>query len=133
MANRAERRAMARQRITKKEAKQYEEQQRILGMLHSIDFDALKNKADKSYADGYDQGYRDAAIPIMKTCYAALCLTMNDKFGFDQDKCYEALQDFDQKVVLCLNSDEYVEEVFTRLGLEISFSETLNRVVKTDD
>jgi hypothetical protein len=71
--------------------------------------------------DGYRRGMNVGIENTMKTCYAAICLALNELHGFGTKRCREVLNAVDEKVVMTLVSDDAIREVFDRMGLEINF------------
>ena len=85
-----------------------------------------------SFKEGYDEGLKVAVRPILKTCYGALCLLLHDEYGFDQQKCLDALKAFDYKVTYAISEDEYIGETFDKLGFSIEFNDATDRITGAD-
>lgn len=85
---------------------------------NGITLEDVKRAEEKSYAQGVQAGIENT----MKTCYAAICLALNELHGFGTKRCKEVLNAVDQKVVMTLTSDEAIQEVFDRMGLVIRFN-----------
>jgi hypothetical protein len=84
---------------------------------NGITLEDVKRAEEKSYAQGVQAGIENT----MKTCYAAICLALNEKHGFGTKRCKDVLNAVDEKVVMALTSDEAVDEVYRRMGLVIRF------------
>lgn len=128
---RADRRRLMREQLKKsQDLKEKYDQNTLMERLtqNGISPNDLKT----SYKEGFDEGLKVAARPILKTTYGALCLILSEKYGFTPEKCLEALIAFDQKVTYAINEDEYVGETFDKLGLEIDFSGATDRVIAPD-
>lgn len=85
---------------------------------NGITLEDVKRAEEKSYAQGVQAGIENT----MKTCYAAICLALNELHGFGTKRCKDVLNAVDDKVVMALTSDEAVEEVYRRMGLVIRFN-----------
>ena len=85
---------------------------------NGITLEDVKRAEEKSYAQGMQAGIENT----MKTCYAAICLALNELHGFGTKRCKDVLNAVDEKVVMTLTSDEVIQEVFDRMGLVIRFN-----------
>lgn len=89
---------------------------------NGITVDDLKANYDK----GWDAGFRVAAEPTIKACYAAICLAASELYGFGQKRCCDLLNAVDQKIIYSLSSQDVIDEVLHKLGLEIDFKEAID-------
>ena len=87
----------------------------------------------KAFDDGYKAGFTETSDSVIKTIYAAICLALNDEFGFGRDRCARALNRTDYHVLNTLTSQEIVDDVYNRMKLAIYFKEPFDRVVAEDD
>jgi hypothetical protein len=78
----------------------------------------------KCREEGYQMGVESAVIQ----CYAALCLALNETFGFGRERVLRALKAVDEKVIFAIDSAEMCEEVFKRFGIRMDFSQGMDRV-----
>lgn len=78
----------------------------------------------KCREEGYQMGVESAVIQ----CYAALCLALNETFGFGRERVLRALKAVDEKVIFAIDSAEMCEEVFARFGIRMDFSQGMGRV-----
>ena len=85
---------------------------------NGITLEDVKRAEEKSYAQGMQAGIENT----MKTCYAAICLALNELHGFGTKRCKDVLNAVDETVVMTLTSDEVIQEVFDRMGLVIRFN-----------
>lgn len=85
---------------------------------NGITLEDVKRAEEKSYAQGVQAGIENT----MKTCYAAICLALNELHGFGTKRCKDVLNAVDEKVVMALTSDEAIQEVYDRMGLVIRFN-----------
>lgn len=100
------------------------EQKKEALFKNGITIDDLK----KEFDNGYKAGFADAAPQTFKTIYAAICLTLNEKYGFGKKRCLDVLNSVDSLVINTLNSYEAIEDVYNKIGLKINFDETFERV-----
>ena len=84
---------------------------------NGITLDDLKYAEDEGYKRGFNAGIENT----MRTCYAAICLALNELHGFGSERCRRVLNNVDDKVVMALTSDDVIQEVFDRMGLKIDF------------
>lgn len=130
MSNRAQRRAMMRNQANKSQqlVANYNKQQRIAGLLQNgITPEDLREEFER----GRKTGFQEAALPIIKSCYAGICIALHDEFGFGENRCLRALKAVDQKVLWALDNQELVDEVFEKTGLTLQLDEPFDRVQKT--
>lgn len=80
------------------------------------------------YRKGYNAGWREAGEPIVRGCYAAICLALNEMHGFGCKRCKDVLNKVDQVMLYTLTSEEAIQEVWDKIGLKLTFSETFDRV-----
>lgn len=78
----------------------------------------------KCREEGYQMGVESAVIQ----CYAAMCLALNEQFGFGRERLLRALTAVDEKVVFAIDSAEMCEDVFKRFGIRMDFSQGMDRV-----
>lgn len=89
---------------------------------NGITIDDLK----ENYDIGYKAGFENATGPVIKTCYAAICLALHELHGFGMKRCRDVLNLVDQKILYSLTSAEAIEEVWEKIGLQIDFGEILD-------
>ena len=69
-----------------------------------------------------------------KTCYAAVCLALNELHGFGMKRCKDVLNLVDEKILFSLTSMETIEEVWQKIGLQIDFNEVVSdRITERED
>ena len=127
MPNRAQRRAIMRQQTEKTKAliADYSKQQRIAGLIQNgITAADLENE----YERGRAEGFRQASWPIIKSCYAGICVALHDEFGFGQERCLRALKAVDEKTLFALNHNELVDEMLDKTGIRLNLDEPFDRV-----
>ena len=131
MSNRAARRTIMREQIQKNKEliASYSKQQRIAGLIQNgITSEDLENEYERGRKDGFHQ----ASWPIIKCCYAAICIALHDQLGFDNQQCYEALKAVDEKILYTLNNSELADEMLEKTGIKLMLDEPFDRVCMKD-
>lgn len=122
--NRMQRRARdaaARQSLIR----EYRRDGQIAGMIQNgISSEDLQRK----YTEGFDRGYKEAAMPMFKTCIAAACLALKEVYGMDQNEIYRGASEVGNKILFCLSNQEMVEEVLDKTGIVIDINDSLGAV-----
>lgn len=126
MSNRQQRRAANK----KKPAYLRESPQELAKKLvkNGITADDLKRNYDTGFADGF----KAAGEPIVKGCFAAVCLALNELHGFGKKRCYDVLSAVDRHMLYSLTTDEAIQEVWDKIGLQLLFDEPFDRVQEID-
>ena len=86
----------------------------------------------KEREEGWHEGYQQGCEETIKMAYAAFCLALNDVYGFGQKRCLEALLRADSILTTSLHSSETIQEVWDKMGLELEFSDPIERVKISD-
>lgn len=85
---------------------------------NGITLEDMHRAETEAYAKGIQEG-KDATV---RTCFAAICLTLHEMHGFGKDRCARVLNDVYDRLCYALNSQEAIDEVYSTMGLEITFS-----------
>lgn len=88
---------------------------------NGITLKELKENYGYGYQDGYKAGSKRKIEPIMKLAYAAAALSLNELHGFSTKRIEAVLKRMDEKIIYALTSDELVDEVMDKFGIEIDF------------
>lgn len=89
---------------------------------------------EENYNKGHEAGFAVASGPVIKTCYAAVCLALNELHGFGMKRCKDVLNLVDEKILFSLTSMETIEEVWQKIGLQIDFNEVVSdRITERED
>lgn len=123
--NRSQRRAQKKPKIPAYRKLTIEERKEKL-IKNGITPEDLK----RSYENGYRQGFAEASPSTFKIIYAAVCLVLNAMHGFGMKRCRDVLNAVDACVVDQLTSEEAIEAVYEKIGLEIDFGEPLDARVR---
>ena len=83
---------------------------------------------EKNYNIGYNDGFRAAGEPVVRGAYAAICLALNDLYGFGSKRCCDVLKAVDAHLLYSLSSTEEIEKVWERMKLRLDFKEPFDRV-----
>lgn len=123
MSNRADRRANKKSKVPGYH--RLTKEQRYMGMVQN---GITPKDLDRKYDEGYTAGRMEVATPVFKTIYAAICLALNDLHGFGEKRCFDVLCRVDDLVTNYFTSTEAVQDVFDRMGLELSFGDVYGTV-----
>lgn len=131
MPNRAIRRSMMRQQTQKSKAlvADFSKQERIARLIQN---GITPADLEAEYEKGREEGFRQAAMPIIKSCYAAIGAALHDQFGFGEERCFRAIKAMDEKIIWALNNQELVDETLEKTGLTISFDDAFDRVQRRE-
>lgn len=72
--------------------------------------------------EAYAKGVQDGKDGAVKTCFAAICLTLHELHGFGKERCCRVLNDVYDKLRFALTSQDAIQEVYDTIGLEIHFN-----------
>lgn len=85
---------------------------------NGITIDDVHQAEENAYSKGVEVG-KNAAV---ETCFAAICLSLHELHGFGCDECSQVLNDTYERLCYALNSQEAIQEVYDKIGLEIRFN-----------
>ena len=80
------------------------------------------------YDRGWTAGFTKAAEPTIRSAYAAVCLALNDLYGFGSKRCADVLTAIDKHMLYSLTSKELIDDVYKRMKLKIDFKEPYDRI-----
>lgn len=86
----------------------------------------------EEYSKGYEAGFMAGGDPVLKSCYAAMCLALNDLYGFGHKRCLDVLRATEGHMLETLSSQEAIEEVYKRMKLQIDFKDPFDRIVELE-
>lgn len=95
---------------------------------NGITLDDLYNAEKEAYAAGVKEG-KQATV---KTCFAAICLSLHDLHGFGKERCRRVLNDVYDKLTFALTAQDAIQDVYDTLGLEITFTSDVMQDAVTD-
>lgn len=85
------------------------------------------------YDKGFEEGFRAAAEPITKGCYAAVCLALKELYGFGSGRCMKVLRYIDDQLISTMDGQEFADRVLDEMKLEIRFNEGVDRIQAKGD
>lgn len=88
---------------------------------------------EKNYDLGYHKGFSDASEPVIKGCYAAVCLALHDLYGFGKERCKKTLEAIDQHMLMSLTSMDAIEEVWEKVGIWLDFKDAFDRIQEVQE
>lgn len=80
--------------------------------------------------EAYARGLEDGKNATFETCFAAICLALNELHGFGSKRCKDVLNAVYENMTMSLNSADAIQQVYERMGLEIRFNEGAAGVVE---
>lgn len=89
---------------------------------NGITIEDLYRGENEAYAKGIKAG-KDATV---RTCFAAICMTLHEMYGFGKDRCSKVLNDVYEKLTMALTSEDAIQEVYDTMGLEINFTNDID-------
>lgn len=82
----------------------------------------------KEYERGFKDGRKISEDFAFHAVYAAFLITMIDRHGMEQDEAIALLREMDNQVVLCIEDQELMNEAYEKTGVEINWSDSLERI-----
>lgn len=76
--------------------------------------------------DAFAKGVKSGKEATVRTCFAAVCMTLHEMYGFGKDRCSKVLNDVYDKLTMALTSEDAIQEVYDTMGLEIHFSDDIS-------
>lgn len=92
---------------------------------NGITVEDMYNAENAAYAKGIAAG-KDATV---RTCFAAICMTLHEMYGFGRERCSKVLNDVYEKLTFALTAEDAIREVYDTMGLEIHFSNDITEDV----
>ena len=130
MSNRAQRRAIMRNQANKNQqlVANYNKQQVMAELIRN---GITPKDLEEEFQRGREAGFKEAAMPIIKSCYAGICIALHDEFGFGGKRCFRAIKAVDEKIVWAIDHSELADEVLEKSGLTLILDEPFERVQQT--
>lgn len=72
----------------------------------------------------YERGVEAGKNATFETCFAAVCLALQELHGFGRKRCKDVLNATYEKMTMALNSADAIQQVYDEMGLEIKFNNT---------
>ena len=118
-------RAMRRQAEREQRA---EKQRQAAAILATKDLEERKRLLAKAMANSEKEARNQAVEYCFHSIYAAVLLAAQEVYGFGHKRAWRLLKRADEIVCTALSSEEVIQEVWARMGLEINFREGIDRI-----
>ena len=124
--NRSERRAQAKLKRYE-QAKQGLAPGKAAAMARLLQHGITPEDLEKEYKAGFEQGFKEASAPMIRSMYAAVLLAGHELYGFGKKRGVRLLNRIDRIITDVLTSQELMEQVFADIGVEMIFDEPVER------
>lgn len=108
--------------------KQAEQQRKAAAILAPRDLEERKRLLAKAMADSEKEARNQAVEYCFHSIYAAVLLAAQEVYGFGHKRAWRLLKRADEIICTVLDSEEVIQEVWARMGLEINFREGIDRI-----
>lgn len=105
-----------------------EKQRQAAAILATRDLEERKRLLAKAMADSEKEARNQAVEYCFHSIYAAVLLAAQEVYGFGHKRAWRLLKRADEIVCTALSSEEVIQEVWARMGLEINFREGIDRI-----
>lgn len=123
-------RAMRRQAEREQRA---EKQRQAAAILATRDLEERKRLLAKAMANSEKEARNQAVEYCFHSIYAAVLLAAQEVYGFGHKRAWRLLKRADEIVCTALSSEEVIQEVWERMGLEINFREGIDRIREVEE
>lgn len=108
--------------------KQAEQQRKAAAILAPRDLEERKRLLGKAMAECGEKARNQAIEYCLHSIYAAVLLAAQEVYGFGHKRAWRLLKRADEIICTVLDSEEIIQEVWERMGLEINFREGIDRI-----
>ena len=105
-----------------------EKQRQAAAILATKDLEERKRLLAKAMADSEKEARNQAVEYCFHSIYAAVLLAAQEVYGFGHKRAWRLLKRADEIICTALDSEEVIQEVWERMGLEINFREGIDRI-----
>ena len=105
-----------------------EKQRQAAAILATKDLEERKRLLAKAMADSEKEARNQAVEYCFHSIYAAVLLAAQEVYGFGHKRAWRLLKRADEIICTALDSEEVIQEVWARMGLEINFREGIDRI-----
>ena len=105
-----------------------EKQRQAAAILATKDLEERKRLLAKAMANSEKEARNQAVEYCFHSIYAAVLLAAQEVYGFGHKRAWRLLKRADEIVCTALSSEEVIQEVWARMGLEINFREGIDRI-----
>lgn len=110
-----------------------EKQRQAAAILATRDLEERKRLLAKAMADSEKEARNQAVEYSFRCIYAAVLLAAQEVYGFGHKRAWRLLKRVDEIVCTALDSEEVIQEVWERMGLEINFREGVERIREVEE
>lgn len=110
-----------------------EKQRQAAAILAPRDLEERKRLLAKAMADSEKEARNQAVEYCFHSIYAAVLLAAQEVYGFGHKRAWRLLKRADEIICTVLDSEEIIQEVWERMGLEINFREGVDRIREVED
>ena len=110
-----------------------EKQRQAAAILATRDLEERKRLLAKAMADSEKEARNQAVEYCFHSIYAAVLLAAQEVYGFGHKRAWRLLKRADEIICTALDSEEVIQEVWARMGLEINFREGVDRIREVED
>lgn len=110
-----------------------EKQRQAAAILATRDLEERKRLLAKAMADSEKEARNQAVEYCFHSIYAAVLLAAQEVYGFGHKRAWRLLKRVDEIVCTALSSEEVIQEVWERMGLEINFREGVDRIREVEE
>ena len=105
-----------------------EKQRQAAAILATRDLEERKRLLAKAMADSEKEARNQAIEYCFHSIYSAVLLAAQEVYGFGHKRAWRLLKRADEIICTVLDSEEIIQEVWERMGLEINFREGIDRI-----
>lgn len=110
-----------------------EKQRQAAAILATKDLEERKRLLAKAMANSEKEARNQAVEYCFHSIYAAVLLAAQEVYGFGHKRAWRLLKRVDEIVCTALSSEEVIQEVWERMGLEINFREGVDRIREVEE
>lgn len=110
-----------------------EKQRQAAAILATKDLEERKRLLAKAMSDSEKEARNQAVEYCFHSIYAAVLLAAQEVYGFGHKRAWRLLKRADEIICTALDSEEVIQEVWARMGLEINFREGVDRIREVED
>jgi len=103
----------------------YRKGAKIAGMIQN---GIMPGDLDAKFEEGRAHGFKEASLPMFKTCIAAACLMLKETYDMDEEAIFEGVSALGNKIIYCLNNQDLVEEALEKTGITIDMDDSLETI-----
>lgn len=110
-----------------------EKQRQAAAILATRDLEERKRLLAKAMADSEKEARNQAVEYCFHSIYAAVLLAAQEVYGFGHKRAWRLLKRADEIICTVLDSEEIIQEVWERMGLQINFREGIDRIREVEE